>query len=41
VWWLARSLAKRATDRALIEAGRQAAPAPAPTPDWPTLRRVK
>jgi hypothetical protein len=39
--WLARSLAKRATDRALIEAVRQAAPAPAPTPDWPTLRRVK
>jgi hypothetical protein len=37
--WLARSLAKRATDRALIEAVRQAAPAP--TPDWPTLRRVK
>lgn len=36
--WLVRSLAKRATDRALIEAVRQAA---ALAPDWPTLRRVK
>jgi hypothetical protein len=39
--WLVRSLAKRATDRALIEAILQAAAAPAPTPNWPTLRRVK
>ncbi|MCL4700036.1 MAG: hypothetical protein KJ023_23740, partial [Burkholderiaceae bacterium] len=38
---LARSLAKRATDRALIEAVRQAAAARAPTSDRPTLRRVK
>ena len=36
--WLARSLAKRATDRALIEAVRQAA---APAPERQTLRRVK
>ena len=36
--WLVRSLAKRATDRALIEAVRQAA---APAPERQTLRRVK
>lgn len=36
--WLVRSLAKRATDRALMEAVRQAA---APAPNRPTLRRVK
>ena len=36
--WLARSLAKRAIDRALIEALRQAA---SPALTWPALRRVK
>lgn len=36
--WLARHLAQRATDRALIEAVRQAA---SPAPNWPALRRVK
>ena len=36
--WLVRVLAQRATDRALIEAGRQAA---TPAPKWPALRRVK
>jgi hypothetical protein len=36
--WLARRLAQRAIDRALIEALRQAA---APAPTWPALRRVK
>jgi len=36
--WLVWILAKRATDRALIEAVRQAS---APAPNWPTLRRVK
>ena len=36
--WLARRLAQRATDRALIEAIRQAA---SPAPTWTALRRVK
>ena len=36
--WLARSLAKHATDRALIEAVRQSS---APAPERQTLRRVK
>lgn len=36
--WLARRLAQRATDRALIGATRQAA---SPAPTWPALRRVK
>lgn len=38
VRWLARRLTQRATDRALIEAVRQAA---TPAPNWPALRRVK
>ena len=38
VRWLKRSLAERATDRALIEAVSQAS---APAPSWPPSRRVK
>ena len=36
--WRARHLARRGTDRALIEAVRQAA---SPAPNWPALRGVK